>query len=207
MLVAVAWSSIAFCSEIHDAAENGDLEKVKTLLRANPELVFSNNEAGATPLHMAAMGGHKDIVEFLLANKADINAKNNYGMTPLSISATFGNKDVTELLVANQADINAQDNNGNTALSLATSGGFTNLAELLRQYGGLDTVTMIQDSTMVHEASRSGDLEKVEMLVKRNPDLVSSTDTNGMTPLHSAILGGHEDITRFLLANKTPVNA
>ena len=37
MLVALAWSSLAFCGEIHNAAKSGDLEKVKTLLKANPD--------------------------------------------------------------------------------------------------------------------------------------------------------------------------
>ena len=51
MLVALAWSSLAFCGEIHDAAKDGDLEKVKALLKDNPDLVFSKDNDGATPLH------------------------------------------------------------------------------------------------------------------------------------------------------------
>ena len=51
LMIILAWSSLAFCGEIHEAAKGGDLEKVKALLKANPDLVSSKDQAGATPLH------------------------------------------------------------------------------------------------------------------------------------------------------------
>jgi hypothetical protein len=109
LLVALAWGSLAFCGEIHDAARNGDLGKVKALLKDNPDLVFSKESAGGTPLHGAAYRGHKDVVELLLASKADVNAKSKNGWTPLHEAAANGYKDVAELLLANKADVNAKN--------------------------------------------------------------------------------------------------
>lgn len=83
MLVTLAWSSLALCDEIHDAASDGDVEKVQALLKGNPDLVFIKDDFGNTPLHMATFGGHKNVVELLLANRADVNAKDNTGHTPL----------------------------------------------------------------------------------------------------------------------------
>ncbi len=54
MLVALALCRPAFSGPIHDAARNGDLEKVRALLKDNPDLVFSKDDNGKTPLHMAA---------------------------------------------------------------------------------------------------------------------------------------------------------
>jgi len=88
----------AYCGEIHDAAGNGDLAKVKALLQANPDLVSSKDDDGLTPLHWAAMRGHKDIVEWLVAHNADINAKNKYGATPLKLAELSGHDDVEKLL-------------------------------------------------------------------------------------------------------------
>lgn len=105
-----AWDT----TTIHDAAKAGDLEKVKAFLSANPALVFSNYDelgdnplSGGKPLHYAAEGGHKNVVELLLAKKADVNAKANSGYTPLELAAFGGHKDVAELLLANKADVNA----------------------------------------------------------------------------------------------------
>ncbi len=65
----------------------GGMKKVKTLLNEHPELVFSKDENGATPLHAASLYGHKDVVELLLANKADVNARAKDGAAPLYLAA------------------------------------------------------------------------------------------------------------------------
>src|ERR1017187_5732369 len=91
----------AFCGEIHDAAKFGDLAKVKALLKDNPDLVFSKDDYGQTPLHYAAYFCQKDVAELLLAKKADVNAKENHDGTPLYAAATKGYKDMVELLLAN----------------------------------------------------------------------------------------------------------
>jgi ankyrin repeat protein len=52
-----------------------DLVKVIALLKSNPELVFSSRSDGSTPLHMAAIGGRKDMAELLLAKGAEVNSK------------------------------------------------------------------------------------------------------------------------------------
>ena len=62
-------------ARIHDAARDCDSKKVKALLKGNPDLVFSKNNSGMTPLHAAAYNGCKDVAELLLANEADVNAK------------------------------------------------------------------------------------------------------------------------------------
>ena len=98
MLVALAWSSPAFCDAIHDAAKAGDLATVTALLNANPNLVSSKDSDGDTPLHIAAYKGYKDIAKLLLGKGADVNAKNEDGDTPLHMAADKGNKDVAELL-------------------------------------------------------------------------------------------------------------
>ena len=60
-LVALTSSNLVFGGEIHVAAQNGDLEKVKALLKDKPDLVFSkDNTPGCyTPLHWAALKGRK----------------------------------------------------------------------------------------------------------------------------------------------------
>src|SRR5260221_13196855 len=99
MLIAMIWSSLAVCGEIHNATKDGDLEKVKALLKDNPDLVFSRGQYGDSPLHLAATAGHKDVAELLLANKAEVNAKNDSGGTPLVAAADYGHEDIAALLL------------------------------------------------------------------------------------------------------------
>ncbi len=94
-------------ASILHAAKRGDLEKIRALLEANPNLVFSKDiKEGLTPLHWASYMGHKDVVELLLGNKADVNAAGSKGgQTPLLLAAAEGHKGVTELLLAKGASM------------------------------------------------------------------------------------------------------
>jgi ankyrin repeat protein len=132
MLVALIWSSLAFCGEIHDAAKAGDLEKVKALLKANPDLVNSKDKEGETPLHLTVSWGKhgKEIAELLLTNKADINAMDLHG-TPLHYAAAKGDTNMAALFLANKADIDAKDNGGGTPLGWAVVNNREDMVELL----------------------------------------------------------------------------
>src|ERR1017187_7628022 len=140
-LVALAWGIPAFCGEIHEAAKQGDLAKVKALLKDNPGLVFSKDTRGGTPLYDAAAEGHKDVAKVLVANKADVNAKANNGWTALLNAASKGHRDVVALLLANKADVNGGPHNdaGTTPLFWAVKNGHKDVAELLRQNGGQES--------------------------------------------------------------------
>jgi ankyrin repeat protein len=45
--------------------------------------VNAKNVDGHTPLHFAAMKGHKEIAELLIATGTNVNAKNKASQTPL----------------------------------------------------------------------------------------------------------------------------
>jgi ankyrin repeat protein len=59
----------------------------------------------------------------------------------------------------------------------------------------------------IHDVAGSGNFERVKVLLKGSPDLVSSKDKNGMTPLSFAAGAGHADVVKRLLASKADVNA
>ena len=84
----------------HEAAEAGNLEKLRALLKDNPDLVFSKDGHGWTPLHHAAEEGYKGPMELLLAHKAEVNARTNNGETPLHLAAYWAYKDLVKLLLA-----------------------------------------------------------------------------------------------------------
>ncbi len=139
LLSALAFGTPGFCGPIHDAAREGDLAKVKSLLKDHPDLVSSKDEKyGQTPLHVAAFNDRKEVVELLLADNADVNAKAANGAAPLHLAAAKGNKDIVELLVAAKADVNAVDKDGWSPLHSAITFGQKDVEAYLREHGGQD---------------------------------------------------------------------
>ena len=113
------------------SVREGDLEKVKAMLKDYPDLVFSQDSDGQTPLHLAAWNDQRELAELLLVTKADVNAKDKFGQTPLHLAADMGHKDVAELLLASQAEVNATDNDGRTPLHMPAAKGYQEVAALL----------------------------------------------------------------------------
>lgn len=60
----------------------------------------------------------------------------------------------------------------------------------------------------IHDAARDGDLKRVALLLKADPNLVFSTDEKyGQPPLHIAAFNDRKDVAELLLASKADVNA
>ena len=172
MLLGLALCRPAVSGPIHDAAEEGDLEKVKALIHYHPDLVFSKDDADNTPLHVAAFEGHTDVAEFLLAHNAKINAKGQNGTTPLIEAALTGNKDVAELLLAHHADVNAKDKDGNTPLYEAAQSGHKSTVALLLAHNAIVNAKNNDGDTPLHAATLAfeGSAEVVELLLAHNAD-------------------------------------
>ena len=66
-----------------EAARLGSMPELKDLIRTHPDLVRERDETGATALHYAAFGGHRDAVRLLVEAGADINARDTqFSATP-----------------------------------------------------------------------------------------------------------------------------
>ncbi len=128
----------AFCGEIHDAAKSGDLEKVKNLLKNNPDLVSSKDNDGATPLHVSAYAGQLKIVETLVAGGASVNATTPDGVSPLHWAAAMGHVDVCKFLLLKEADINAVDRLDRLPIVYAAHFGHKDVVDLLRSSGSYE---------------------------------------------------------------------
>jgi ankyrin repeat protein len=66
-----------------EAAESGNASEVRAIVQRHAELVHQRDELGATPLHHAAFGGHREVVEALVEHGADVNAiDSRFAATP-----------------------------------------------------------------------------------------------------------------------------
>lgn len=109
--ITIAAISAAFCfsGEIHHLAKIGDAEKMKTLLEQSPWLVNSKDAYGWTPLQIAALMGHKPVVELLIESGAYLDEADRYGFTALHLAALRKNNEIYELLVKNGATLEGKE--------------------------------------------------------------------------------------------------
>ena len=91
-------SGFAVAEPIHEAAKEGDLAKVKSLIAEGSD-VNVRDENGFTPLHFAAYRGYKDVAELLILKGANVNAVDKWGGTPLHSADQAGHKEIVELLI------------------------------------------------------------------------------------------------------------
>jgi len=204
LLFALARNGPAYGGEIHDAAERGAVEKVKALLKANPDLVNRITPTNEwTPLMYAAGHGHQDVAELLLANQADPNAKDVFGFTPLVYVADFGKKDMAGLLVAYKGDVNARTKGGETALLRAAATGNQEVAELvLLNHADVNATNNLGQTPLI--VARKKDM--VELLLANGAD-VNAEDARGMTPLLMAVqLPQLKDVIAPLLDRKAMIH-
>ncbi len=122
--------------QIIDAARSGQLERLKSILDQQPELLHARmSKSDSTLLHHAAFNGRDAVVQELLARKADVNAKNHGGLTPLHDCVHRGTIESAVMLLERGADLNARNNEGQTPLTYALAKNRSDMVELLRQRG------------------------------------------------------------------------
>lgn len=71
----------------------------------------------------------------------------------------------------------------------------------------LMSVSILCSGQDIFKAVQEGNPQTVESLIKKNPDLVNSKDTNGDTPLHISTFYEHMKITELLVKKRADVNA
>ena len=150
---------------ILEAAETGDLEKVKSLIESGADVNIKNN-GGWSPLYMAAAGGHLDVVKLLIAKGANVNTSNNFGWTPLHATVISGHQGIVELLLAKGANVNAKRIGGWTVLHQAVAGGNRDIVELLIKSGADVNVERDDGLTPLDLAQQQNKTEIVELLRK-----------------------------------------
>jgi ankyrin repeat protein len=124
--------------DIHAAARDGDAAQVAADLAQNPGDLNLPDDAGLTPLHLAASSGHTNVVVLLLDKGAKIDSTEKDGATPLHFAAQEGCLNAVKLLLDRGASVNARDKQGRTPLTRSEQWHQDSVGLLLRARGGLE---------------------------------------------------------------------
>lgn len=166
---------------LRKAVREGDVERVREMLRVRPELVNSNLSGyDDRPLHHAVVEHRAEMVRLLLEHGADPQA--GHYPTPRVIAVERDYHDIAALIDAAERK------------RVAPAGRPITEAPALTQ-------TLI-------DSLRIGDESQALAFFEAHPDLVRSCDPqNGMTPLHFAAAFLLEHLVAWLLDHGADVNA
>ena len=190
------------------AAENGNLDCVKVLLKYNADIENRCNDDdpdGNTPLFRAACSrGHVNVLRYLVENGADVNALLYENRTPLMLAILCGHLNAATFLMEHGADVNIHDNDGKTAVHYVVDK-FSDSRDVLSCLvkHGADVNVLSKNVTPLMSASARGKVNAATFLVEHgaNVDLQSK---HGDTALHYAArhpIQGTPKIARILLSH------
>ncbi|CAI6082580.1 hypothetical protein PAECIP112173_03616 [Paenibacillus sp. JJ-100] len=173
-------SDTAMVEQLFQAAEHGEINKLKSLLQERPELANIENKDGLTALGYAAHYGQAGSVQLLLEHGADVNAVSHSRISFIP---------------------------SNTALHAALAG--ERSLQVIRQLLEHGTSTSIPDSDGQHAlhtaAFHTDQTAIIELLLEHGAD-VSAQDAAGATALQIAQQRGNSSVAALLQQVAPPIS-
>lgn len=201
---------------LHLAVMQQNLEIVKLLVSLGadldvdnntgfPPVVYANKEikrflrkSGAkdpyhTPLHDASFVGNiRKMKRLLEKDRTQLNAQDISLCTPLHFAVLSGRLDAVKLLISQGAEINSYDDEEKLPIHYAAE--YSEISHYLLQNGSIDP-----QCAELHLAAMSGDIVKLEALLKSEPESIDVLDSRNNSALHYAALFQQRKAVKFLL--------
>jgi ankyrin repeat protein len=187
--------------QLISAAEKGDIETVKSLLKKDI-YIHTQDKEGRCALVAAAYQNHLEIVDLLIAAGADVNMKDNTLQSAYLISTSDGFTELLKKTLKAGADVYCTDSYNGTGLIRAADRGHVEIIEeLLKTDIRVNHINRI-GWTALHEAIILGDggqrhTEVTRMLVEAGAD-VNLPDKEGVSPLSHAKKRNFTNIIKIL---------
>ncbi|XP_058801376.1 serine/threonine-protein phosphatase 6 regulatory ankyrin repeat subunit A isoform X4 [Phymastichus coffea] len=200
----------------HIAAMQGSVRVIEELMKFDRQGVIStrNKLTEATPLQLAAEGGHAEVVKALVRAGASCAEENRAGFTAVHLAAQHGHGQVLEVMRSSQSLRISSKKLGVTALHVAAYFGQADtVRELLTHVPGtvksdpptggslVGELGPESGMTPLHLAAYSGNENVVRLLLNSaGVQVEAATTENGYNPLHLACFGGHITVVGLLLS-------
>ncbi|XP_066140889.1 uncharacterized protein [Euwallacea fornicatus] len=181
---------------LHLAAQYNHEDVVRFLLQQEGINIQALDDIDNSPIDLAIIEGHSNIVQVLLDHGAQLITKNEF--SPLIYAALYGHENVVKTLLDYGVDVNCPSLQGKTTLHLICVAGKENVFNILTDYGAKIEVSDEEGFTPLHTAAHFGSLGIVEMLIKKGAAVDVKT-ADSITPLYLAASHGYHSIVELLL--------
>ena len=184
---------------IYNAANNGHLEPVKSLLAAGADVNIADGK-GFTALYLASYDGYTEVVQYLIAAGANMDTRSGKGgWSPLHTAADKGKEGVVRELIAAGADVNFRSSGDYTAMYYAAKSGkkaAEDIVKMLAVAGG-DVNARCNGYYPLHMAADNGYYDVVKTLLQygANPNLRDKDDDSA---LDIAMRHGYQKTTNYI---------
>jgi ankyrin repeat protein len=158
---------------IHAAATGGDVQEVRRLLDADPNLVDLGDASGASPLHRAVRGGSTETIALLLDRGANVHAFQ--GASRGLAGGQWRKIQATDLAIWGKGGPDAG----------------ARIARLLVTRGATYDLTVA--------AALGDDEAQVRQMIDADPSRIADKRPSGRRPLSAAAHFDHQEIVRLLL--------
>lgn len=165
-----------------NAVVSKNIEIIEAIIDNGADInLFTENDLNA--LILAVKSGQKKVVKCLLKKGANPNLKNKYGQTALF---KCNDCEILQLLIKYGADVNAQSHGGYTALHMAVGG----RRDIVNSHDYHEKILL---NTQI-----------IQLLVDNSAN-VRLKNEDGISPLALSKSHEHDDITKILSKNKSPI--
>ncbi|XP_052599087.1 ankycorbin isoform X2 [Peromyscus californicus insignis] len=180
------------------AVENGDAEKVASLLGKKGTSATKHDSEGKTAFHLAAAKGHVECLKVMVTHGVDVTAQDTSGQSALHIAAKNGHPEYIRRLLQYKSPAESTDGSGKTALHYAAAQGCLQAVQVLCEQKSPINLKDWDGSIPLLLAVQNGHSEVCQFLLDHGAD-VNSRDKNGRTALMLACETGSCHIVEALI--------
>ncbi|XP_074185121.1 ankycorbin isoform X2 [Rhinolophus sinicus] len=180
------------------AVENGDAEKVASLLGKKGASATKQDSEGKTAFHLAATKGHVECLRVMVTHGVDVTAQDTTGHSALHLAAKNNHHECVRKLLQSKCPAESIDSSGKTALHYAAAQGCLQAVQALCEHKSPINLKDLDGNIPLLLAVQSGHSEVCRFLLDHGAD-VNSRDKNGRTALMVACEIGSSNIVEALI--------
>ncbi|KAF0884089.1 RAI14 protein, partial [Crocuta crocuta] len=187
------------------AVENGDAEKVASLLGKKGATATKQDSEGKTAFHLAATKGHVECLRVMVTHGVDVTAQDTAGHSALHLAAKNSHHECIRKLLQSKCPAGSVDSSGKTALHYAAAQGCLQAVQVLCEHKSPVNLKDLDGNIPLLLAVQNGHSEVCRFLLDHGAD-VNSRDKNGRTALMLACEISSPNIVEALIKKGADLN-